>query len=89
MDGIAITVIVVYLVGATAAGSFMARRAKSSAGWAVAGGGMSTGLIYEPGRYSTTDQIVDLARDCADFGALYTSQDYERSKYRSLLPHRW
>ena len=45
MDGIAITVIVVYLVGATAAGSFMARRAKSSAGWAVAGGGMSTGLI--------------------------------------------
>ena len=45
MDGIAITVIVVYLVGATAAGSFMARRAKSSAGWAVAGGTMSTSLI--------------------------------------------
>ena len=45
MDGIAITVIVVYLVGATAAGSFMARRAKSSAGWAVAGGGMSVSLI--------------------------------------------
>ena len=32
--------------------------------------GMSTGLIYEPGRYSTTDQIVELARECADFGAL-------------------
>ena len=45
MDGIAITVIVVYLVGATAAGSLMARRAKSSAGWAVAGGGMSVSLI--------------------------------------------
>ena len=47
MDGIAITVIVVYLVGATAAGSFMARRAKSSAGWAVAGGGMSTSSIID------------------------------------------
>ena len=45
MDGIAITVIVVYIVGATVAGSLMARRAKSSAGWAVAGGGMSVGLI--------------------------------------------
>ena len=45
MDAIAITVIVVYLVGATAAGSLMARRSKSSAGWAVAGGGMSVSLI--------------------------------------------
>ena len=45
MDTIAITVIVLYLVGATAAGSLMARRAKSSAGWAVAGGGMSTSMI--------------------------------------------
>ena len=32
-------------MGVTAAGSFMARRAGSSAGWAVAGGGMSTSLI--------------------------------------------
>ena len=45
MDAIAITIIVIYLVAATAAGSAMARRAKSSAGWAVAGGGMSTSLI--------------------------------------------
>ena len=45
MDVIAVATIVVYLVGATAAGSLMARRAKSSAGWAVAGGGMSTTLI--------------------------------------------
>ena len=45
MDVIAVTTIVVYLVGATAGGSFMARRARSSAGWAVAGGGMSTTLI--------------------------------------------
>ncbi len=45
MDAIALTTIVVYLVGATAAGSLMARRARNSAGWAVAGGGMSTTLI--------------------------------------------
>ena len=45
MDAIAISVIVVYLVAATVAGSLMARRATSSAGWAVAGGGMSTSLI--------------------------------------------
>ncbi len=45
MDSIAITVIVIYLVAATTVGSLMARRAKSSAGWAVAGGGMSTSMI--------------------------------------------
>ena len=45
MDVVAITVIVVYLVAATTAGSLMARRATSSTGWAVAGGGMSTMLI--------------------------------------------
>ncbi len=45
MDAIALTTIVVYLVAATAAGSLMARRAKNSAGWAVAGGGMSTMLV--------------------------------------------
>jgi SSS family solute:Na+ symporter len=45
MDAIAVTTIVVYLVAATAAGSLMARRAKTSAGWAVAGGTMSTSLI--------------------------------------------
>ena len=45
MDTIPITVIVLYLVGTTGAGIFMARRAKSSAGWAVAGGGMSTSMI--------------------------------------------
>jgi SSS family solute:Na+ symporter len=45
MDGIALTTIVVYLVAATLAGSLMARRAKSSAGWAVAGGGMSTAMM--------------------------------------------
>ncbi len=45
MDAIAITVIVVYLVAVTAVGSLMARRSRSSAGWAVAGGGMSTAMV--------------------------------------------
>ena len=45
MDAIAVTTIVVYLVAATAAGSLMARRARSSADWAVAGGGMSTAMV--------------------------------------------
>ena len=45
MDAIALTTIIVYLVAATTAGSLMARRARNSAGWAVAGGGMSTMLV--------------------------------------------
>ena len=45
MDYAAITVIVVYLVAVTAIGSVLARRTKSSSSWAVAGGGMSTGMI--------------------------------------------
>ena len=45
MDGIALTTIVIYLVVATLAGALMSRRAESSSGWAVAGGGMSTMLV--------------------------------------------
>jgi N-acyl-D-amino-acid deacylase len=35
--------------------------------------GMSTGLIYEPGRYSESDEIVALARIVAAAGGIYTS----------------
>jgi N-acyl-D-amino-acid deacylase len=35
--------------------------------------GFSTGLIYRPGRWSATDEIIDLARLAAPFGALYTT----------------
>ncbi|MYD72368.1 MAG: hypothetical protein F4W89_16735 [Acidobacteria bacterium] len=45
MDTVAVGVIVLYLVAATAAGSLMARRTTTSTGWAVAGGGMSTVLV--------------------------------------------
>lgn len=40
MDTIAISVIVIYLVASTTIGSVMARRTKTSTGWAVAGGKM-------------------------------------------------
>jgi len=35
--------------------------------------GFSTGLIYEPGRYSDTDEVVALASECAPFGGLYAT----------------
>ncbi|MEZ5410711.1 MAG: D-aminoacylase [Acidimicrobiales bacterium] len=35
--------------------------------------GFSTGLIYEPGRYSDTDEVVALAREAAAAGGIYTS----------------
>lgn len=45
MDVIAPATVVVYLAAATAVGSLMARRSRSSANWAVAGGGMSTAMV--------------------------------------------
>ena len=35
--------------------------------------GFSTGLIYHPGRYSETEEIIALARIAGDAGALYTT----------------
>ncbi len=35
--------------------------------------GFSTGLIYEPGRYSQTDEVIELAREAAPFGGLYAT----------------
>lgn len=35
--------------------------------------GLSTGLIYEPGRYSQTEEIVELARQAAEAGGLYAT----------------
>ncbi len=35
--------------------------------------GCSTGLIYEPGRYSTTYELIALARDMTDAGGVYAS----------------
>jgi N-acyl-D-amino-acid deacylase len=35
--------------------------------------GFSTGLIYEPGRYSDTDEVIALAAECAPYGVLYAT----------------
>jgi N-acyl-D-amino-acid deacylase len=35
--------------------------------------GLSTGLIYEPGRYCATDEVVTLARESAAAGGIYAS----------------
>ena len=35
--------------------------------------GFSTGLIYEPGRYSDTAEVVALAAECAPYGGLYAT----------------
>jgi len=35
--------------------------------------GFSTGLIYRPGRWSDTDEVIALAREARPFGALYTT----------------
>jgi N-acyl-D-aspartate/D-glutamate deacylase len=35
--------------------------------------GFSTGLIYEPGRYSATPEVLELAREAAAFGGVYAT----------------
>ncbi len=35
--------------------------------------GLSTGLIYQPGVFSTTEEIIELAREGAAYGGIYTS----------------
>lgn len=35
--------------------------------------GFSTGLIYRPGRWSETDEVIELAREAKAFDALYTT----------------
>ncbi len=53
-------------------------RALDEGGW-----GLSTGLIYSPGRYGDTDEIVALARAAARRGGIYTS--HLRSESAGLL----
>jgi N-acyl-D-amino-acid deacylase len=45
--------------------------------------GLSTGLIYRPGRVATTEEIIELGRPLADFGALYAT--HMRSEGDRLL----
>lgn len=45
--------------------------------------GLSTGLIYRPGRAATTEEIIEVARPLAQFGALYAT--HMRSEGNRLL----
>jgi N-acyl-D-amino-acid deacylase len=45
--------------------------------------GLSTGLIYEPGRYARTEEIIELAREMQGSGALYAS--HMRNEANHLL----
>jgi N-acyl-D-amino-acid deacylase len=45
--------------------------------------GFSTGLIYRPGRVATTEEIIEVGRPLAHFGALYTT--HMRSEGNRLL----
>lgn len=45
--------------------------------------GMSTGLVYEPGSYADTDEIVELASLMTDTGGLYTT--HMRNEGEQLL----
>lgn len=42
-------------------------------GLAAGAVGLSTGLIYEPGRHAATEEIIELARDVAKAGGLYAT----------------
>lgn len=45
--------------------------------------GMSSGLEYNPGRYSVTGEVIELAREVADHGGFYIS--HERSEGRTPM----
>lgn len=45
--------------------------------------GLSSGLEYSPGRFSVTDEVVELARVAAEYGGFYIS--HERSEGRTPM----
>lgn len=51
----------------------VAMRAKVAQAMEQGACGFSTGLIYRPGRWSETDEVIELAREAAAHGALYTT----------------
>ena len=43
--------------------------------------GMSTGLYYAPGSYSTTEEVIELAKVAAAKGGIYDSHIRDESSY--------
>jgi N-acyl-D-amino-acid deacylase len=49
--------------------------------------GLSTGLMYSPGLFSQTDEVVALAKQVAPFGGVY--ETHVRDPHRGLLQSGW
>jgi N-acyl-D-aspartate/D-glutamate deacylase len=45
--------------------------------------GMSTGLQYVPGRFATTEEIIELTKVVGEFGGIYTS--HQRSEEKEMV----
>ncbi|MEX0939228.1 MAG: D-aminoacylase [Pirellulales bacterium] len=56
----------------------LARKAMQDGAW-----GMSTGLIYVPGAYAQTDELVEIAKVVGTFGGIYAS--HIRGESKTLL----
>lgn len=49
--------------------------------------GLSSGLMYAPGLFSETDELIALAKEVAPFGGIYES--HVRDPHRALLQANW
>jgi N-acyl-D-aspartate/D-glutamate deacylase len=49
--------------------------------------GLSTGLMYSPGLFSETDEVIALAKEVAPFHGIYES--HVRDPHRALLQSNW
>ncbi len=70
--------------GPPSADQLDAMRRELRSGLAAGAFGLSTGLIYPPGMYSATDELVELARIVAEADGLFTS--HVRGSSETLLP---
>ena len=68
---------------APAAGELDRMKAWVREGVSAGAVGLSTGLIYEPGRYAKTDEVIALARELGAGGGLYAS--HMRNEAEGLL----
>jgi N-acyl-D-amino-acid deacylase len=56
-------------------------RALLAEGMAAGALGLATGLEYDPGIYSATDELIDLAKEAARFGGRYISHIRSEDRY--------
>jgi N-acyl-D-amino-acid deacylase len=72
---------------APTAGELERMRALVREGMQAGAVGFSTGLMYSPGLFSETDEVVALAREVAPFHGIYES--HVRDPHRALLQSDW